>query len=97
VDGQPVSLSAVSGEASPGRTVSAPTNRRFTTKDSGAISRANDTEVKILESLAERLNPNSTGVINIFTERAPCASCLDVINQFRRAFPGVRLNVTHGN
>ena len=60
------------------------------------MSRANDTEVKILESLADRLRPDSAGVVNLYTERPPCASCLDVIRQFREAFPGVTLNVTFG-
>jgi hypothetical protein len=54
-----------------------------------------DTEYKILESVAQTLGDNhaAKGKINLFTERAPCASCNPIINQFRERYPNVQLNV----
>ncbi|MGE0190464.1 MAG: deaminase domain-containing protein [Planctomycetota bacterium] len=34
--------------------------------------------------------------VNLYTELKPCGSCRSVIEQFRQAFPGVKLNVTFG-
>ena len=59
------------------------------------MSRANDTEVKLLEDIARGLSPDSRGVVNLFTERSACRSCQGVISQFEAMFPGVRVNITH--
>jgi hypothetical protein len=75
--------------------VAAPSEPAFATKSSGAITRAFDSEVKILEDLARRLPPNAKGTVSIFTERPACASCRGVIQQFQLRFPGVKVIVTH--
>ena len=85
------------GQASPAGSVAAPSTRRFTYRNAGAQSRANDTEVKLLEWYADRLTPDSRGVINLYTIREPCPSCGGVggvIEQFEAMFPHVKVNVT---
>jgi hypothetical protein len=96
IDGSSRMLTSVSGKASPEGTVPAPTDPMFTTKPSGAMTRAYDSEVKILEDVAKDLNPNSQGTISLYTERSPCLSCQGVIQQFQERFPGVNVIVTHG-
>jgi len=96
IDGRRELRAAVSGRGEVPGTVPEPSTRRFTTRDSGAMSRANDTEVKLLEDIAAGLSPDSRGVIHLFTERPPCFSCRGVIDQFRQAFPNVEVIVTNG-
>jgi hypothetical protein len=50
-----------------------------------------DSEVPILETLALRLTPASTGTINLFTERAACGSCWGIAEQFMTMFPKIEL------
>lgn len=52
-----------------------------------------DTEVKLLEAIASRCAPESTGLVDLVTERSPCPSCASVIQQFRERFPGIQLVV----
>ncbi|SDE01176.1 RHS repeat-associated core domain-containing protein [Actinokineospora iranica] len=54
-----------------------------------SISRDSDSEWKILEELATQLEPGATGRIHIYSERPVCPSCQTVIEDFRRAFPGI--------
>jgi filamentous hemagglutinin len=58
-----------------------------------------DTENKILDEVGRFLDwdPGREGIIQLFTERAPCDSCSDVIAQFSRAFPRVTLMVIDNN
>ncbi len=58
-------------------------------------SRAYDSERKLLEEVGLRYiqTPEVQGRINLWTEREPCHSCCDVIEQFRRRFPNIRLTV----
>ena len=93
-----VSLRASAGKANVPGTVPTPVTRRFTVRNSGAIPRGFDTEVKLLEDIASRLAPKSTGVVSLYTEKEPCTrSCQSVIKQFEGAFPGVKVQVTWGN
>ncbi|MED4534006.1 deaminase domain-containing protein [Metabacillus fastidiosus] len=64
----------------------------------GAFLRANDTERKILEDIARQLGDNKTikGTIDLFTELPACGSCTDIIMQFRREYPNIKLNVYSG-
>ncbi|AYF78555.1 hypothetical protein D7D52_37375 [Nocardia yunnanensis] len=62
----------------------------------GSVERPTDSEFKILDQLAQKLNPDSKGVINLYTEREPCPACDNVIKQFQDKFPGVKVNVTNG-
>lgn len=96
IGGQSQTLTAISGKGSPSGTVPAPTNPLFPTKPSGAMTRAFDSEVKILEAIAKDLPSNAEGTISLYTERPPCLSCQGVIQAFQQRFPNVNLIVTHG-
>ncbi|WP_242001088.1 hemagglutinin repeat-containing protein [Pseudomonas sp. CFBP13509] len=54
-----------------------------------------DTEFKILETLAQRLGPNSqtSGRINLISEKMVCPSCTNIVNQFRERYPNIQLNI----
>lgn len=61
-----------------------------------AYNRAIDSEAKILEDIAHQLgynrfcvDENVKGSIYLITERAPCPSCQEVIEQFGQMFPNV--------
>jgi len=57
-----------------------------------------DSEFKILNEIAYRLGDktNVSGEIDLFTERLACASCSDVIMEFRKRYPNIELNVHVG-
>lgn len=59
------------------------------------INRSIDSEAKILNNIAMKLGDNSsaTGTINLLTERAPCASCSNVIESFKIKYPNIKINV----
>jgi RHS repeat-associated protein len=98
IEGKRIRLQyAISGsteESNPPGAVGNPTARRFKFKNAGAQPRGFDTEVKLLENLAESLTPDSSGVVNLFTERQPCPSCAPMLQEFSEAFPNIQLNVT---
>ncbi|WP_445262770.1 deaminase domain-containing protein [Pseudomonas sp. JAI120] len=54
-----------------------------------------DTEFKILETLAQRLGPSSqtSGRINLISEKMVCPSCTSIVNQFRERYPNIQLNI----
>ena len=60
------------------------------------MTRDFDTEVLLLENIANGLPSDSTGTIRLFTEKPPCASCGGVIDQFRLAYPGIKLQIVTG-
>jgi putative deaminase of polymorphic toxin system len=96
IGGRSQMLTAVSGKASPSGTVPAPTDPLFPTKPSGAMTRAFDSEVKLLETIAKDLPSNAEGTVSLYTERPPCLSCQGVIQAFQQRFPNVNLIVSHG-
>jgi filamentous hemagglutinin len=59
------------------------------------LNRVVDSEAKILNNVAAQLGENTsvTGTINLLTERAPCASCSNVIQQFQAKYPNITVNV----
>ncbi|SDC49890.1 filamentous hemagglutinin family N-terminal domain-containing protein [Variovorax sp. CF079] len=59
------------------------------------LNRAVDSEAKILNNIAAQLrdNTSATGTINLLTERAPCVSCSNVIQQFEAKYPNIKINV----
>lgn len=63
------------------------------------INRSTDTEAKILNNIANQLgnNSNAKGRITLFTECKPCASCTINIDQFRRKYPNINLNIVDSN
>ncbi|MGF6884851.1 hypothetical protein ABIA39_008657 [Nocardia sp. GAS34] len=102
VDGQFIpsrELESVSGKNPPPGSVESPTSPQFkpTQPEPGSIARDTDAEYKILEKVASRLKPDSTGVIELYTENEPCDSCTSIIDQFETKYPGVRVNVTYTN
>lgn len=58
--------------------------------------RGNDSELKILEELANILPKQTKGTIRLYTHRPPCSSCAGVIEQFSVLFPDILLIVTSG-
>ncbi|WP_190275146.1 hemagglutinin repeat-containing protein [Collimonas fungivorans] len=63
------------------------------------INRAVDSEAKILNNVAARLGDNTSvaGTINLLTERAPCSSCSNIIQQFQTKYPNIIINVMDNN
>ncbi|MCY7334040.1 MAG: hypothetical protein LH649_15615 [Pseudanabaena sp. CAN_BIN31] len=61
--------------------------------------RGMDSEYKILENIASRYTQNKKvkGTIKLYTERKPCASCQDVISQFRKMFLNIDVIVESGD
>lgn len=59
------------------------------------LNRAVDSEAKILNNIAAQLGDNTSvkGTINLLTERPPCASCSNVISQFKAKYPNITVNV----
>jgi len=91
-------LIAISGQSTRPRTVGLPKLPLFETFEvPPGHSRAYDSEYKLLEELASRYvqTPEVSGTINLFTERLPCDSCSNVIQQFRRRFPNIILTVVY--
>ena len=94
VDGADIGeVIGISGRRGPG--VELPENTIFTTTTVGH-PRDLDSEVFVLENLAQRLTPQSTGTIRLLSERTVCASCQGVITQFREMFPNINLIVRSG-
>jgi The BURPS668_1122 family of deaminases len=89
-------LIAISGLSTRSGTVGLPDNPLFQTFEvPPGHSRAYDSERKLLEELGLRYvqTPEVQGRVNLWTERAPCDSCCEVIEQFRRRFPNIILTV----
>jgi filamentous hemagglutinin len=59
------------------------------------VYRGIDTEYKILDNIADQLGGNTSarGTVNILTEKAACASCLNVAEQFKAKYPNVIVNI----
>ena len=60
--------------------------------------RYNDTEAKILEDIASKIeDPNVKGEVNLFTELDTCQSCTNIILEFRAKYPNIKLNIFTNN
>lgn len=72
-----------------------PENERiFTTYVDDKYPRYHDTEAKILEDIASQItDSNISGTINLYSELPCCQSCSNIILEFRRKFPNIKLNV----
>ena len=59
------------------------------------LFRGTDSEAIILNNVAAKLgnNTSATGTINLLTERAPCASCSNIIDLFKAKYPNITVNV----
>lgn len=98
ISGDTGELIAISGRSTRPGTVGLPQQPLFVTYEvPPGHSRAYDSEYKLLEELAFRYaqTPEIEGKINLFTERSPCDSCTNVIEQFRRQFPNIILTVNY--
>ncbi|GHU61062.1 hypothetical protein FACS189418_0030 [Clostridia bacterium] len=72
-------------------------NKIFETYVDDKFPRYNDTEVKILEDIASQIkDPAISGIINLYTELDACQSCTNIIFEFRRKFPNIKLNIFSG-
>jgi len=62
--------------------------------DGKPFDRFHDTEAKILEDIASQVKePKVFGTIDLYTELPACQSCTNIIFEFRRKFPNIKLNV----
>jgi filamentous hemagglutinin len=56
-----------------------------------------DAEYKALSAIADTLeslyNYSVQGKIYLYTERQPCESCLEILDQFKRKFPNLQIEV----
>lgn len=68
----------------------APSTRLF----DHAGTRAHDAELKILESAARRITRSDfDGVLEVFSELPPCASCGKAFEQFHVLYPNVQVRI----
>ncbi|MBC1548214.1 hypothetical protein HCJ27_14005, partial [Listeria sp. FSL L7-1435] len=68
-----------------------PENRLLESYTVDKFPRYNDTEAKILEDIASQIqDPNISGQIDLYTERATCQSCTNIILEFRRKYPNIK-------
>lgn len=54
----------------------------------------------MINDLANKLgppNPDIKGRIKLFTENDTCASCNDIIYNFTKDYPGIKVEVIHNN
>lgn len=91
VDGAAGELATISGPAARKGLVGMPSNPIF-----NPGLRDSDTEWKLLEEIATRVNQGSRGRISLYTERRPCDSCASVIREFREKYPDINLKVYYG-
>ncbi|MDQ0168909.1 WXG100 family type VII secretion target [Paenibacillus tundrae] len=69
-------------------------------KQGDMIPRDRDTEYKMINDLANKLGPPSTNIkgrIKLFTENDTCISCNDLIYNFTKDYPGIKVEVIHNN
>ncbi|WP_192929439.1 deaminase domain-containing protein, partial [Pseudomonas aeruginosa] len=59
------------------------------------VYRGIDTEYKILDNISGQLGSNTSarGAVNILMEKAACASCLNVAEQFKAKYPNITVNI----
>ncbi|WP_149093792.1 deaminase domain-containing protein [Paenibacillus terrae] len=72
--------------------------KSFETYVEDKFPRFNDTEAKILEDMSSQIkDPNVYGQVNLYTELDACQSCTNLIMEFRRNYPNIKLNVYSEN
>jgi hypothetical protein len=98
IDGMTGRVVATSGQHSPAGTVGLPPTPMFSATRVGSYVRGSDSEYKIFEYLGANISdPSASGSVRILTERAMCASCSAVREQFRMKFPNIQVTVVSGN
>jgi hypothetical protein len=58
--------------------------------------RAFDTEITLLEDLYRHTSPTDVGEFTLYTERYPCESCQDVVAQFIKERPNIKIKIVYG-
>ena len=88
----------VSGDAVRSGTVQNPTKRFFKTQEVGGYDRLLDSEVKLLEDFAQKYHstPDIEATLKLTSERAFCDSCSGVIQQFKKMFKNVKIELVNG-
>lgn len=63
----------------------------------GAWDRSCDTEFKILNDIARKLGDNvsASGKIKLYTDLDCCPSCRSVIQQFRKKYPNIDIEIIY--
>jgi filamentous hemagglutinin len=104
IAGMPKTLAAHSGLNQSDKGFIGMGNQNFTyqelpNKSGRPILRNTDSEYKILDNLADRLGSNTLakGNVTIFTEQPACESCLGVIEQFQKKYPGIKVDILDNN
>ena len=101
INGQTGELPAISGPERDGFTDGPIAgNNHFDPLGTGRNPRTKDSEYKILEKIADDHwsddpleRAQVAGEIRLYTELKPCESCTDVIRQFERAFPNIKISI----
>ena len=71
-------------------------NRRNQIDGDDCWPRDQDTEFKILEAITARLDDRTAeGIVVLYTDLPPCASCRKVIEAFLDRYPGIRMEVLY--
>lgn len=71
-------------------------NRRNQIDGEDCWDRDQDTEFKILEAITARLADRAAeGVVVLYTDLPPCASCRKVIGEFLDRYPNIRMEVLY--
>ena len=71
-------------------------NRRNQIDGEDCWDRDQDTEFKILEAITARLaDRTAEGVVVLYTDLPPCASCRKVIDAFLDRYPNIRMEVLY--
>ncbi|WP_411754135.1 hemagglutinin repeat-containing protein, partial [Serratia sp. (in: enterobacteria)] len=104
IPGMPKQVAAHSGVDTAGKGLVGTGSQNFEhktlpNKEGALIPRNTDSEYKILDNLADQLGNNTSakGSVTIFTERPACGSCLGVVDQFQKRYPGIQVNVLDNN
>ncbi|WP_447874671.1 hemagglutinin repeat-containing protein [Serratia fonticola] len=104
IPGMPKQMAAHSGVDNAGKGLVGTGSQNFEhktlpNKEGALIPRNTDSEYKILDNLADQLGNNTSakGSVTIFTERPACGSCLGVVDQFQKRYPGIQVNVLDNN
>ncbi|WP_250634585.1 dermonecrotic toxin domain-containing protein [Pinirhizobacter soli] len=88
----------------PSDTKAAPREQNQVPKDILALDRPSDTEAALLEYVVAQMevyvgskfkapNADLSGKLIIYTELTPCASCQNIVGQFKSYFPNIELEV----
>jgi SPP1 gp7 family putative phage head morphogenesis protein len=70
-----------------------PTVEKFKAKEVDGYLRDGDSEYKLFNYIATQKQASDTFTVNMLSERCMCESCIDVMEQFKKAYPNATINV----